>query len=283
MVGMETEVMDILGEQVLGLVPAEAKSMVIDGREAGKYFESATHSCCVLSPVMPADVTLSRAQQTESVFEAMSAGLRQCGMEFADTVRTWFYLDQLLDWYDEFNKVRTAHFEKDGVFDRLVPASTGIGIANPAGGALAAALIAVKPKDSSVTVSDVASPHQGSAMDYRSSFSRAVEVSAPDARTLYVSGTASIDEEGNSVHVGDVALQIDETMKVVAAILESRGMSWESVSRSVLYYTDLANHDIFLSYCQKANIPAFPHVLLESDICRRELLFEIELDAISLV
>lgn len=47
-------------------------------------------------------------------------------MDFSHVIRTWFYNNRLLDWYEEFNRARDTFFESRGVFDRLVPASTGL-------------------------------------------------------------------------------------------------------------------------------------------------------------
>lgn len=57
----------------------------------------------------------------------MEEALNRAGMDFSHVVRTWFYNNRLLDWYEEFNRARDTFFESRGVFDRLVPASTGIG------------------------------------------------------------------------------------------------------------------------------------------------------------
>ena len=34
------------------------------------------------------------------------------GMSFGNVMRTWFYLDRILEWYHEFNHVRTAFFRE---------------------------------------------------------------------------------------------------------------------------------------------------------------------------
>lgn len=275
----ESTAIDILTEQASRFGEGAGESIVLDGVEVGTLYDDDMARYCCLAPIVPADLTLSRAGQAADVFEFMAATLAKCDMDFVDTVRTWFYMDELLDWYGEFNEVRTSFFKNHGVFDRLVPASTGIGTANPAGAALIAGLIAVKPKDDRVMLSEVKSPLQGSALDYRSSFSRALEVATPDSRTIYISGTASIDKGGRSIHLGDARRQIQETMEVVNAILESSGMSWDDAARGVVYYPNTANHELFLEYCQRQHIPDFDLSVVASDVCRKELLFEIEWDA----
>lgn len=271
---------NICSAQMVAVAGIETRPVIIDGHRLGSFYEDENASYCRLGGILPEDIKASRSEQALSVFMLMQKALKTCGMQFTDTVRTWLYLDKLLDWYDEFNAVRTGFFEKTGVFDKVVPASTGIGIANAEGCAISAGLIAVRPKNSEIKIHAVESPLQCPAHEYRSSFSRAVEVVFPTHRTLYVSGTASIDPDGKTIYEGDPARQIDRTMKVVDALLKSRGMGWEDAFRGIVYYTDLSYHGMFLDYCREYGVPKFPLAVSHSDVCRRELLFEIEVDAI---
>jgi len=128
----------------------------------------------------------------------------------------------------------------------------------------------------------VPSPLQCPALRYGSSFSRAVEVAAPDHRRLYLSGTASIDPGGKTAHVGDIEKQIELTMRVVGAILASRGMGWDNVSRAVAYVERATHASAFQAYRLGAGLAQLPVVIVENPLCRGDLLFEIELDALAL-
>lgn len=256
------------------------KPIVFEGKIVGAVYEDEDAEYCLLGDLLPDDVTASREEQTRNVFEKMDRILKTIGMDFLNVVRTWIYLEKLLDWYDEFNVVRTQFFEDFNVFDHLVPASTGIGVANHAGAALVTDLFAVKPKTDRIKISKVESPLQCSATDYRSSFSRAVEVALPDHRSIYVSGTASIEPGGKTAHLDDVKKQIDLTMEVAEAILKGRDMGWENTVRGIAYFKDIKNAHLFTEYCTKHNLPKMPFALSHSDVCRDDLLFEIELDAI---
>jgi enamine deaminase RidA (YjgF/YER057c/UK114 family) len=271
---------EMLSMQLLAISGAEATPVLLDGKPVGSVYGDADARYCYLGGILPADVTASREAQTLSLFERIAAALASCGMQPTDIVRTWLYLDRLLEWYDPFNRVRTDWFREQGIFDHMVPASTGIGAANPFGAALTAGLIAVQPLSDAATIQAVRSPLQCSAEDYASSFSRAVEVAVHDHRTLYISGTASIDPDGNSLYLGDAERQIALTMEVVAAILESRGMSWNDASRGIAYFKNITqDKPIYDAYCRAHNIPAFPLAISHADVCRDDLLFEIELDA----
>ena len=250
------------------------------GRIVGSLFEDQYARYCRVVGLLPADASHPRADQASEVFRQMEGILQGGRMDFLDVFRTWFYNDDILGWYRDFNGVRSQFFRDRGVPGKLLPASTGVDGRNGVGAALTAGLIAVKPKGGGVKVSDVLSPLQPPAPSYGSSFSRAVEVETPDHRRLYVSGTASIDRDGKTVFVGDCAAQVRRTMEVVQAILESRGMDWSDVVRSLAYFKQPEDAPLFGRYVADAALPRFPAIVLGNGICRDDLLFEIEVDAI---
>jgi enamine deaminase RidA (YjgF/YER057c/UK114 family) len=221
----------------------------------------------------------SRREQARGLLEAMEAALGREGMAFRHVVRTWFHLDDILDWYGEFNEVRSAFFRERGVFDGVVPASTGVGIGNPAGAALVGGFLAVAPRGDRVRVRAVPSPLQCPALDYRSAFSRAVEVEWPGRRRLYVSGTASIGPGGETVRRGDPDGQVAKAMEVVEAILRSRGMTWHHVAHAVAYFVDLGDVPRLEAWRRAHRLPALDVTVVRATICRDDLLFELELEA----
>jgi len=248
-------------------------------RVVGTVFEDAYARYCVLGDIRPDDAHLPAEEQARFTFEIMEAALLLAEMDFSHVVRTWLFLDKILTWYDQFNLVRTRFFSERGVYDRVVPASTGIGMGNSAGTAVVAEVIAIQPKDKRVRIESVPSPLQCPALKYGSSFSRAVEVTMPDHRRLMVSGTASIDLQGRTAHVGDVDAQVDLTMRVVGAILKSREMDWADVCRAVAYVKHAKDAPALARYCAARRLPALPVVTAKAEICREGLLFEIEVDA----
>ncbi len=251
-----------------------------DGRVIGSLFEDDHARYCRLTGLLPTDTSYGRPEQADVVLHGMAVTLSRQDMAFSDVFRTWFYNHDILAWYGEFNQVRNRFFQEKKVFDGLVPASTGIGGGNAADAALEAGLLALRPKGLDVEVFVVSSPLQSSARDYGSSFSRAVEVAAPDHRRLYISGTASIDKAGHTVFLDDTQAQVRMTMEVVQAILQSRGMDWASVTRSLAYFKRADDAPLLGAYCREQALPAFPVIVAENDVCRDDLLFEIEVDAI---
>jgi len=96
-----------------------------------------------------------------------------------------------------------------------------------------------------------------------------------------ISGTASIDPHGSTVFLDDTAKQIDKTMQVTKALLNNAAMDWQNVTRGIMYFKDAGEFGLFDNWCQKNDV-AVPHIKVHADICRNDLLFELEIDAIAL-
>ena len=270
----------ITGTQFIALSGAKLNPVMDGDRMVGNWYDTEDARYFLLGDIRADDLSLSREEQARAVFEKMEALLQQAEMKFTDIARTWIYLNDLLEWYDEFNVVRTQFFKERGTFDKMVPASTGIGAGTAAGEAMVCALWAVKPKHDGVKVFAVPSPLQCPALDYKSSFARAVEIDQPGSRLLTISGTASIEPGGKTVHLDDCEKQIKLTMEVVHAILTSRNMDWEDTSRAIAYFKDINEAYLLEKYCLENNLPELPVAISHADVCRHDLLFEIELDAV---
>ncbi len=270
----------ITGTQFIALSGAELHPVMDGDRKVGNWYDTEDARYCLLGDLRADDLTQSREEQALAVFEKMEALLKQADMDFTDIARTWLYLNDLLEWYDEFNVVRTQFFNERGTFDKMVPASTGIGAGTAAGEEMVCALWAIKPKHDGVKVFAVPSPLQCPALDYKSSFARAVEVDQPGSRLLTISGTASIEPGGKTVHLDDCAKQIELTMDVVHEILKSRGMDWENTSRAIAYFKNFDESHLLAEYCVEHGLPELPVAISHADVCRHDLLFEIELDAV---
>jgi len=257
----------------------DLKPLALDGALVGTVVEGPYAVECLLGGVHGPDTSLPADQQAQATFERIEHALALADMDFSHVARTWLFLDDILAWYDDFNRVRTAFFHERGVFDRLVPASTGIGGSNPHGAAMVAGVYAVKAKHPSVTVQALPSPLQCPALQYGSSFSRAVEVAMPDLRRVFVSGTASIAPGGETVHVGDVLAQTARTCEVVEAILQSRDMGWEHVTRATAYVRFAEDVGVLEQHRLASGMPPLPVVVAHNVVCRDDLLFELEVDA----
>ena len=242
------------------------------------WFSDGAARYCRVGAARPGDESAPRDQQAQAVFRGIRESLQAADTTFNSILRTWFYLDDILGWYDEFNDLRDDFFTEHRVFDGLVPASTGIGMKNANGAALTAEGLALQPLETGIDARAVPSPKQCSPLEYGSSFSRAVEAALADHRRLYVSGTASIDREGRTVGAGDFKAQMDTTISVVEEILESRGMKWKNVTRAVAYVRRPEHIPALQAQIGGYSMPV---AVVPAVICRENLLFELEVDAVS--
>jgi enamine deaminase RidA (YjgF/YER057c/UK114 family) len=271
----------LAGMQVHAVIGTKVRvENTVDGSVAC-IWEDALATHCVLSGLGPKLPSIGRPRQAAQTLENLQAGLARAAMTIKDVARTWFFLEDILSWYGDFNKVRNDFFARCELRAGSVPASTGVSGRNPAGFALTAAAWAVRSHDPAVNLVQVMpSPRQGPAPSYGSAFSRAVEIHSAGFRQLLVSGTASIAPDGRTEHVGDVRGQIELSMQVVEAILESRRMSFADISRATAYFNSPADVAVWEDWRVRREQRAMPVVCACCDICRDDLLFEIELDAL---
>ena len=121
--------------------------------------------------------------------------------------------------------------------------------------------------------------------EYDKSFSRGLSVSLGEAKILFVSGTASIDKKGNSLYVGDFSSQLRRTFKNISALLKSESTNWHDVVQTRCYLRDMRDYKVFNdirnTFYKKHNLKPFPaSVCIQANLCRAELLVEIEAIAI---
>jgi enamine deaminase RidA (YjgF/YER057c/UK114 family) len=242
-------------------------------------FEDAGAQHCLVGGVSPVAVTLPPAAQAQQAFSHLETALDMAGFTLADVVRTWFFNDNILGWYADFNRVRSAHYAGVKWRTGSLPASTGIGARNPTGAALVVGARAMRPAAGGARAVEVGSPLQCPAPAYGSAFARAMELNLAGGRQLLISGTASIHPDGQTAWVGDAAKQVDLTMEVIGAILRSRAMGFSDVTRATAYYRDAADKRHFDRWLADHGLPALPAVHTHSVVCRDDLLFEVELDA----
>jgi enamine deaminase RidA (YjgF/YER057c/UK114 family) len=265
---------------VFAVAGTRAKTICLNGQPAGRTFSNGSVKHCLLGDLRPSDKFAPKPAQCRQAFENLECALRQAGMSMANLLRTWFFLDDIHSWYREFNDRRNAFYRQREVFKRLIPASTGVGGRNPTGAAVVAGAWAVQAPVGSAAVREVPSPLQCPSLEYGSAFSRAVLVTEPGLHRLLVSGTASIEPSGRSAHVGNVRKQIGLAMEVVQAILASRGFDFCDVTRATAYFKNVQDMPAFDPWLADHDLDLLPLVVAQADLCREELLFEIELDAI---
>ena len=216
----------------------------------------------------------SAYEQTREMFDVAERLLRKAGMEFSDVVRTWIYFRDIDRDYTELNRARRAFFEARVISP--VPASTGIGGA-PVSDAhdICLGLYAVKSAQP-LARSVMTSPTLNEAPQYGADFVRGMRVVEANKTALYVSGTASIDEEGRTAHVGDFDAQAERMLVNIRTLLEGQGAGFGDVVSAITYLRDPANAARLRQKLCDAGFGGFPNAMVEAPICRADLLCEIE-------
>jgi len=126
------------------------------------------------------------------------------------------------------------------------------------------------------------------AFDYAqpASFSRGVCLDVPGARMLFLSGTASVDDQGRTVHAGDFTAQCLRTFRNLACLLAAEGADWRDVVRTTCYLRDIErDYDTFntlrTSFVRALGLDPLPASTgIQARLCRSDLLVEIEAIAV---
>lgn len=209
---------------------------------------------------------------------------------FPHLVRCWNYFSGInleiegIERYRQFNIGRQEGFSAGGrALDANLPAACALGTH---GGPLVVAFLAAR--EAPVQVEN---PRQISAYDYppeygpRSpTFARASLLTCADGEFLFVSGTASIVGH-RTLHVGDAGAQTAETLANLRAVIAAANRASHVggyALRDLALKVYLRNaHDLAAVRAQIESAPDAPAevVYLQADICRRDLLVEIEATA----
>jgi len=212
--------------------------------------------------------------QAANMFRAAERLLDQCGMGFRDVVRTWIHLRDIDRDYEALNRARREFFERCGVECR--PASTGVqGVPFPDAHDFSIRLHAVK-SSRPLDVTAMSTPTLNEAWSYGADFSRGLKIAELNKVALHVSGTASIDEAGRTVHLGDIADQVDRMLHNIASLLAQQGATFANLMSGVIYLKHPNHAPVLRSRCQQRGFDGFPCALVEAPLCRPELLCEAE-------
>jgi enamine deaminase RidA (YjgF/YER057c/UK114 family) len=214
------------------------------------------------------------SEQVREMFRTAERLLERSGMTFRDVVRTWIHLRDIDRDYDALNTARREFFQERGIERR--PASTGVGGRPfPGGHDFSLSVHAVRsarPLD----VSGMSTPLLNEAWSYGADFTRGLRVREANRITLHVSGTASIDEGGRTIHAGDFAAQAERMLDNLASLLAGQGASFDDLLSGILYLKRPSDAPQLRSLCRQRGFEGFPCAVVESTLCRPDLLCEAE-------
>ncbi|MDD5327018.1 MAG: Rid family hydrolase [Phycisphaerae bacterium] len=275
LVGKEGSSGPISGVQVHAVTGPRPEVLRLDNKPCGRIFRTQGMAYLTLSDISVPQ-TAQAAEQARAMLEKAETVLKQSGADFLSVPRTWMWLGDILSWYDDFNQVRNKFFIERGLIGKgsrqSMPASTGIGLRSASDKNCTMDLTAVLKPTNSIQFLEAVGKQQ-CAFEYGSAFSRASRATTPAGETVFISGTASIDAAGATTNLGDAKGQINETIENVRAVLGDMNCADEDVVQVIAYCKTTEVEKIFAD--AKASL-AWPWVTVICDICRADLLFEIE-------
>lgn len=119
-----------------------------------------------------------------------------------------------------------------------------------------------------------------------SSFSRALRLEFGGYKILLVSGTASVNEQGKTEHIGDFKAQTWRTYRNITTLLSAEGMTWHDVVKTTNYLRDIERdyeefNKIRTSFFRWLNLDPLPASTgIQARLCWETLLVEIEAYAV---
>jgi enamine deaminase RidA (YjgF/YER057c/UK114 family) len=236
-------------------------------------------------------------------FEKMNQMIAKSNTRYEQVIRTWLYLGDIVgpegetQRYKELNRARTDFYEPMtfgmGRTPKLpfpvYPASTGIGTD---GKGIVMGCIALASDRPDLVLVPLENPQQISAFDYgqvyspRSpKFARAMAVAYGDTATIFVSGTASITAS-ETRHIGDPEAQTAQTLENIEALIARDNFCRHGINTGIgATLDDLALLRVYVKYREdfekirnvcSNRLRDVPTVFVVGDVCRPDLLVEIE-------
>ena len=214
--------------------------------------------------------------EVENAFVNLNSSLRKAGFQKSDLVRTWFHLRDILVVYNTFNEVRRDSYS--GQFhENCLPASTAVQGRSAFRWEISLDAMAIHSLNADgPIVCAMSRPNQPEAKTYGPLFSRGIEIIWPRYKVLHISGTASINEAGKSIHADDPELQVSNTLNNISLLLGKYGATMDNLVQASAYFKNPEILPIFDGILKRNSWHAMPCLRLCGDICRSDLSFEMD-------
>ncbi|MBT3199735.1 MAG: hypothetical protein HN350_07445 [Phycisphaerales bacterium] len=225
------------------------------------------------------DVKTLSYDQTEDILDTLSATMKKHDATVMDNVvRTWFYVrdidnnyagmvDARREWFDEVGMTTETHYI----------ASTGIeGNAHKTSDLVMLNYLSILGMDKSQLHFMSALDYLCPTHDYGVTFERGTQVKFGDRSHYYISGTASIDDKGDVLHIGDVIKQTERTLENIEALMRESGASIEDMKLLIVYLRDRADYPQVDQYLKEHMPKSTAYIIVEGPVCRPTWLIEMD-------
>jgi len=222
-------------------------------------------------------------EQALTIFDHYVENLRQHQCTLADNcIRTWLYINDVDNRYKGMVHARNEVFAREGLTDHFI-ASTGIAgrQADPKVFVQmdAYAIRGISPSQIHYLH---AADHLNRTSEYGVSFERGTYIDHSDRRHIFISGTASINNQGQVMYERDIRRQTDRMLENVQALLSEAGATYADVAPMIVYLRDTADYAIVRDIYEEC-FPQKPVVFLNAPVCRPGWLIEMECMAVKAI
>lgn len=220
----------------------------------------------------------SSEEQTSLLLKHYVMQLLSNGGHLADDcIRTWFFVQNVDVNYAGVVKARNEEFFTQNLTSKThFISSTGINGRNADSSVLVQldtyAVLGLKPEQIKFLY---APTHLNPTYEYGVSFERGTRVDYGDRRQVFISGTASIDNKGNILHVGDIRRQTERMWENVDVLLSEAECGFEDVGQMIVYLRDVADYAVVNAMFEE-RFPGIPRVIVHAPVCRPGWLIEME-------
>ena len=195
-----------------------------------------------------------------------------------NTLRTWIYVRDIDNNYASIVKARNQIFEQWGM-DKTTHTIASTGIEGQSispqrkVSMVARSILGLVPEQIEYMS---ALDHMPPTRTYGVAFERGTRVIYGDRSHYYISGTASIDAQGQVMHLGDIRAQTQRSVENVRALLENHQGTLADLKVLTIYLRDPADCALAQAELDKCLPPSVPRLIVRGSVCRPEWLIELE-------
>jgi enamine deaminase RidA (YjgF/YER057c/UK114 family) len=196
-------------------------------------------------------------------------------------IRTWIFVQNMDVNYTGIVKARRELFTENGLTEKThYISSTGISgrYADPETSVIfdSYAIKGIRPEQIQYLY---AKTHLNPTHEYGVTFERGTCIHYGDRRHVFISGTASINNEGKIVHENDVNKQAGRMIENVGTLLKEAACGFEDIAHIIVYLRDIADYRSIRTIIEQ-RFPEIPKVIVLAPVCRPGWLIEMECFAI---
>jgi enamine deaminase RidA (YjgF/YER057c/UK114 family) len=223
--------------------------------------------------------TGSAAVQTEDLLHQLEGLSASHGGDLCNNLlRTWFFVRDIDTNYHGLVEARRELFERWGMTSAThYVASTGIAGEMQRHDEIVAMDALLEFGLDPVQIQFMtAEGHLCPTHRYGVTFERGTRTTYGDRTRYVISGTASIDKDGQTLHEGDLDRQVERTLENIEALLSRQGAHLSDLKQAVVYLrdpSDGARARLLLASLLPRSVPL---VVVEGRVCRPGWLVEIE-------